>query len=305
MLKITSPFLNLIPAQTRLFLVKNIKNKGIQTLFDPNSIRNYAKIKKSKNLTVIEITNGVKLKVDLNDIIGFRSALNGKWDDTAINILKKFNAKKTTFIDIGANIGTTCLPAASFGYKVIAYEANPLMTSYLLQNISLNPNLKIITFPFALGNMNNKTVEIFENIGNQGSSSIIKDWSPGKQSKIKYKTHITTLDESLRNLNLQKNENLIIKLDVEGYELEVIKGARNTIKEYKPIILFENNPVSPYSAKAIRKKLQNYNFFAVTENLVFTHADLNRRYENVFAIHNSQAHLASKKFLFDFTQKPN
>jgi hypothetical protein len=46
MLKITSPFLNLIPAQTRLFMVQNIKNKGIQTLFDPNSIRNYARIKK-------------------------------------------------------------------------------------------------------------------------------------------------------------------------------------------------------------------------------------------------------------------
>ncbi len=293
--------MNTINPGIKLFLAKKIQIKGLQTLFDPNSIRNYAKIKKSKNLKEIEITNGVRLKVDLNDIIGFRSAINGKWDDTALNILKKFNPKRTTFIDVGANIGTTCLPAASFGYKVIAYEANPLMASYLLQNISLNHKLKIVTFPFALGNIKNETIEIFENIGNQGSSSIIKDWSPGKQKKIIYKTYITTLDESLKTLNLQKNENLVIKLDVEGYELEVIKGARNTIKQFKPIILFENNPTPIYSVNAIRKELPNYKFYAVTENLVFSQANLKKRSENIFAIHNSQSILASKKFFFNFT----
>jgi FkbM family methyltransferase len=293
--------LNHVPPQLKLFLAQKIQIKGLQTLFDPNSIRNYAKIKKSKNLKEIKITNGVRLKVDLNDIIGFRSAINGKWDDTALNILKKFDPEKTTFIDVGANIGTTCLPAASFGYKVIAYEANPLMASYLLQNISLNYNLKIITFPFALGNIKNETVEIFENIGNQGSSSIIKDWSPGKQTKIKYETYITTLDESLKTLNLRKNDDLIIKLDVEGYELEVLKGAKNTIKQFKPIILFENNPTSMYSVNAIRRELPNYIFYAVTENLVFTQANLKKRYENIFAIHNSQIILANKKFFFNFT----
>jgi FkbM family methyltransferase len=175
------------------------------------------------------------------------------------------------------------------------------MASYLLQNISLNYNLKIITFPYALGNIKNEIIEIFENIGNQGSSSIIKDWSPGKQAKIKYKTYITTLDESLKTLNLQKNDDLVIKLDVEGYEFEVLKGAKNTIKQFKPIILFENNPTSMYSVNAIRKELPNYKFYAVTENLVFTQANLKKRYENIFAIHNSQIILANKKFFFNFT----
>jgi len=268
---------------------------------DPNSIRNYAKIKKSKKLKEIEITNGVKLKVDLNDIIGYRSALNGKWDDTSLNILKKFNPKLTTFIDIGANIGTTCIPAASFGFKVIAYEANPLMASYLLQNISLNPNLKIIAFPLALGNIKNETIEIFENMGNQGSSSIIKEWSPGKQTKVKYKTHITTLDESIKTLEIRKNENLIIKLDVEGYEPEVIKGAMSTIKKYKPIILFENNPSSIYSVNGIHQHLHNYKYYSVTEDLIFTQANLGKRCENVFAAHKSRLDFLSKKFLFNFT----
>jgi FkbM family methyltransferase len=280
-------------------MARSIKIKGLQTLLDPNSIRNYAKVQKSKKLSSITITNNVKLKVDLNDIIGFRAALNEKWDDTALNILKKFNSKTTTLIDIGANIGTTCIPAASFGYKVIAFEANPLMASYLLQNIALNPRIEITTFPFALGSTFNKSTEIFENIGNQGASSLDRNWSPGIQPATMYKTYLTTLDVSLQIFTIKKTEKLIIKLDVEGYELEVLKGARKTIEKHRPIVLFENNPRSKSLTSPIFRHLNGYRFFAVTEDLMFTPANLEKRYENVFAIHKSQFQLAREKFFFN------
>jgi FkbM family methyltransferase len=282
-------------------MARSIKIKGLQTLLDPNSIRNYAKVQKSKKLSLITITNNVKLKVDLNDIIGFRAALNGKWDDTALNVIRKFNSKTTILIDIGANIGTTCIPAASFGYKVIAYEANPLMASYLLQNIALNPTIEITTFPFALGSTFNKSTEIFENVGNQGASSLDRNWSPGIQPATMYKTHLTTLDVSLQMITIKKKEKLIIKLDTEGYEIEVLKGAQKTIEKYRPIVLFENNPGSSALVSPIIRYLKGYLFFAVTEDLMFTRANLEKRYENVFAIHKSQFKLASEKFFFNLS----
>lgn len=282
-------------------MARSIKIKGLQTLLDPNSIRNYAKVQKSKRLSLITITNNVKLKVDLNDIIGFRAALNGKWDDTALNVIRKFNSKTTILIDIGANIGTTCIPAASFGYKVIAYEANPLMASYLLQNIALNPTIEITTFPFALGSTFNKSTEIFENVGNQGASSLDRNWSPGIQPATMYKTHLTTLDVSLQMITIKKKEKLIIKLDTEGYETEVLKGAQKTIEKYRPIVLFENNPRSNALVSPIIRYLKGYLFFAVTEDLMFTRANLEKRYENVFAIHKSQFKLAREKFFFNLS----
>ena len=76
-LKITSPILASVPASIRLRIAKVTPKQGIKTLLDPNSIRTYSKIRTKEKYKVVNIENGARLFLDINDIIGFRASLNG------------------------------------------------------------------------------------------------------------------------------------------------------------------------------------------------------------------------------------
>jgi len=153
-LLITSPVISIIPPQLRLLLAKILIHPGLQTLFDPNSIKNYSRLKDKPCLKKIKMDDGTLIIADINDIIGYRIALNKYWDKTTYNFLQIFEPEEVLYIDIGANIGSTCIPIANLGYETIAIEANPDTSSILLKNIALNLTRNIKVFPIAVGPKN-------------------------------------------------------------------------------------------------------------------------------------------------------
>lgn len=275
----------------RLRIAKTIPSEGMRTLFDPNSIRNYAKIDHNQTFKTIKLDSGILASVDINDIIGYRAALNKKWDNSSLNFIKQFDIKETLYIDIGANTGLTSIPIAALGYETIAFEPNPYALTQLAHNLSLNSPIKFCLFPFALGNSskNINYVQLYSPPGNMGATSVNRDWSPGLSENNSVFAPITSLDQAIASVFTQEKissfRNILIKLDAEGYEDEVIEGASELIVSCRPVILFENNP--PTNQKSEKKRfwesLENYDFIVMNHG-VGIDFDSNRRYENVFGV---------------------
>jgi FkbM family methyltransferase len=295
LLRLTSPIIAKLNPRLRLRIAKTIPNEGIRTLFDPNSIRNYANIDRNQTFKTIKLDSGILASVDINDIIGYRAAINRKWDDSSLDLIKQFKASETLYIDIGANTGLTSIPIAKLGYETIAFEPNPYALSQLARNLSLNSPVKYCLFPFALGNSskNIEYIQLFSPPGNLGATSINSEWSPGLVKNNTVITPITSLDRVIGSIFTQEKLksflNILIKMDVEGFEDEVVIGARNLIDSRRPIILFENNP--PVFPKIKKNRfwdsLVNYEFVVMNEGIK-SNFDPNKRYENVLAIPNEK-----------------
>lgn len=292
----TSPFTSKMNPNLRVIIARIAKHPGIQTLLDPNSINLYSDIKRKRYLKEIEYFDGTKLLVDINEMIGFRAAVNGKWDPTTFNIVRKLRKRNTIFIDIGAHIGTTSIPVANLGVKVISFEPNLDSAQLLINNILKNNLQGIILLPIGLGSkkLSGKWKTLSAPIGNIAGSTLITHWNYGKRLSRERDVFISTLDECLLLIGLMsKSEDLIIKIDVEGFEREVMFGGANAIRIHRPIIIFENNPSKIQSKDKIDEFYQifsDYEFYSVSEDGVLNTFELKIRYENALAVPKEKLH---------------
>ena len=147
-----------------------------------------------------------------------------------------FNLDKGVFIDIGANIGkySVMLGRKYPSMKIVSIEASKETFEILKKNIKLN-NLKNV-IPLNIAASNKKGVSYFylsnKGLGTSCSLKEIKEHS----KKIKVKTD--TIDNIIDNIIKIKKIRLI-KIDVEGSEPEVLKGAIRTLRRDKPRVIFE------------------------------------------------------------------
>ena len=265
-------------------------------------MRNYARIGNHQSIKKIKLNTGLEMYVDLNDIIGYRTALTGQWDDTALRVIQVFSSKNTLYIDIGANIGLTSIPIAKLGYETIAIEPNPVALNLITRNIALNSPSKFYLFPFALGSSseNVEMIDLFMPQGNLGASSTNANWSPGLESLVRFSVPRISLDKVVTFLfsksKLAECENLIIKLDVEGQEDSVMEGSENLISEKRPIVIFENNPPKSSQKESVRfwSNWSDYRFFGY-KNSKAENFDEQKRYENVIAIPTEKLEILGEK----------
>lgn len=140
-----------------------------------------------------------------------------------LKIFEKFIDEDSVFFDIGANIGTITIMMAKIVKKVFAFEPIKNNIKLLEENISLNNLSNVRIYPVALGSDYDK-VKLESEAGNSESFSVQGGG-----------------DIDLIPLDSISGAPTFIKIDVEGYEIEVLKGARQTIEKYKPVIWFEVN----------------------------------------------------------------
>ena len=130
-------------------------------------------------------------------------------------------------VDIGANIGTFSLLAASYGSKVYAVEPEPHNAEALKNNISINEVGTLVTHvPYAISNYKGTAV-----ITDQGGGASIKD-----DGMFGAEIEIMTLDNLFSLYHIDKVN--VLKIDVEGSELEIILGAsKKTLNKCKYITM--------------------------------------------------------------------
>jgi FkbM family methyltransferase len=152
-------------------------------------------------------------------------------------------------IDIGASIGSFTLKVARNVKKVISIEPDPYNLIYLKANVNCNALGEQVTIvPVALGEEN--------------TSSYLKcDYMHGRSRLTDQKTNTIVTVKSLDNLigELEINKVDLIKVDVEGHELEVLKGASKTLQKYSPdLVIASYHYDKEYLHLASRLKLEGY-----------------------------------------------
>jgi FkbM family methyltransferase len=138
------------------------------------------------------------------------------------------------FIDIGSNVGLHAIYAARHNQAdVICFEPAEINFKALIDNINLNHlDKKITCFNYALGD-NNETKDFFYNSVRPAASGLKKLIEDDQHIKESISIHkLDDLELSIRKVNL-------MKIDTEGSELFVIKGAVNTIRKYRPFVIVE------------------------------------------------------------------
>lgn len=169
--------------------------------------------------------------------------------------LKQTLCSGDLFVDAGASIGYYTLLAASMNCKVHAFEPKVENFRILCANVLRNKLSQVAPHDIALSNLD-------------GSQRFyVAKW--GKSSLIpRYRTTETRIIPTRRLDIFNLNPN-VVKIDVEGHELEVLQGMRETIERSAPAIICEVSPQNGGDIKALFELLDDWKCRALDHNFLF------------------------------------
>lgn len=182
---------------------------------------------------IIQTIHGFKLIIDPSVDKGVELSLyeTGTYEKGILSVIKKKINPEGIFVDVGANIGLMSIFVSHNFPKaqIHSFEAHPITHQILLDNIRLNGCKNIQTHQIALGSSKGE-VELYDNweVNRGGASFKVKKGNQGG--------HIVASDLLDNILNVAVS---LIKIDVEGAELEVLLGAKELIKNSSPALIIE------------------------------------------------------------------
>jgi FkbM family methyltransferase len=167
----------------------------------------------------------------------------GEYEPPLIRFLQIHNADGWTCFDVGANVGAVALALAKYvgsSGKVFAFEPGPPNILRLQRNLELNPSLLSRTEIVACG-VADMPGELWwaEEHGNPGNALL--------SDRGTHKIPVTTLDSFVEKRGIGRVD--FVKIDVEGMEFQVMRGAADTLRRFRPIVYFETLPRYVNSAK--------------------------------------------------------
>jgi FkbM family methyltransferase len=187
--------------------------------------------------SIIVNNQGIKHLVQLQSFgIGLWSSVSGESYEPELPIFLSKIKADSIVLDLGANVGTFSLKAAKITQpngKVIAVEPIPFIFDNLKTNVRLNGFQNIVLINAAAAD---KDGEAKLNLGiNYHTSSSIVRAESGNSILVK----TVSIDNVLKLENIPKLD--LIKMDIEGAEYLAIRGMKEALIKYRPLILFENN----------------------------------------------------------------
>lgn len=163
--------------------------------------------------------------------------------------VKKYIEKKD-IIDAGAFIGDSAYVFQTFFNPRKVYSFEPEVSNFQ----KLQSNIQKYNL--------NKVIPICKGLGNSKGTYYIDAW--GESSKIvdssKSKVELTTVDDFVKENQIELG---VIKLDVEGFGLELIEGALQSIQKFRPVLLisiYHNGKEYFEVPKLLHKYLKNYEY---------------------------------------------
>lgn len=181
--------------------------------------------------------------------------INYAYEQKVRDYLEQNSGRTTHFIDIGACIGEFCVWLTGKGVQCFAFE--PVNYKAARENFELNQmGDKIKLYNCGLGNEEQKVHFDIKQVVT--SSSRMDKSRKDEEGNIP----ITTLDKIFPSGSFSENDYVVIKLDVEGMELEVIEGGKKLINETKNIEIIFEHTVS--GSDPIREKLDQMGKFKYT-----------------------------------------
>lgn len=195
-----------------------------------------------------EVFSDLRMWVDLHDIGVSRGCILGNWEQPESRYMREKIALGDTVIDIGANVGWFTLLAASRcgdSGHVHAFEPHPTISGYLNRSIhDSRMDGRITLHRVGLDEKNGRAVlGAPTNTNNPGHNWLLDAKEQGDSQFDHHEISTVQLDECLPNILPS-----VIKIDVEGAEARVMRGARNLLRRAKPLVL---SKLFPEQLKAV------------------------------------------------------
>ncbi|HSW54282.1 MAG TPA: FkbM family methyltransferase [Ignavibacteriaceae bacterium] len=188
------------------------------------------------------------------------------WDkmfDEDKNKIKNFVHEGDTIIDVGGNLGFFVLILTDLindSGKIYSFEPSNRLNKKLASTIRINNLKNVEIINLALGEAEGSTT-LHYNPKQSGLSSIVSDF---EENSLSEEIKITTLNKFSENIPGRVS---FIKIDTEGYEPQVLRGAKELIFRDKPTIYIELGGEYQASSADALKILNELNYFCEAENL--------------------------------------
>jgi FkbM family methyltransferase len=184
--------------------------------------------------------------LDLGEGIDFAIYLLGAFERSSIRAYTRLIKPGAVVVDVGANIGAHTLPFAQLvgpGGHVFAFEPTSYAFNRLQRNLSLNPALarRVSAYQAMLA----------EQSGDVPDADLYARWPLRLETEARHSTHlgvatstegaeVVSLDDWAARHNISRID--FVKIDVDGHECRVLRGARETLRRFRPSLLVEFMP---------------------------------------------------------------
>ena len=192
----------------------------------------------------VEVEPGISLTLDPQDDISRTILVSraGRWEPEIWDAISSGLSRGAVFFDVGAHIGYDSLKASVMvgdQGRVVAFEPNPNTLLRLRSNIEASAARNVMVQPIACTDTDTM-LTLFDSTlgGNSGSSSLSRE-NAGPVTRS-YTVRGRPIDDVARELGLQRLD--VLKADVEGAELVVLRGATSTLKRFHPKLILEVVP---------------------------------------------------------------
>jgi FkbM family methyltransferase len=202
---------------------------------------------------------GGQLRVPLNDLVGRAAYFMRDLDPKITLACRRYLRPGDTALDIGANMGlVTVLLSSIVGPSghIHAFEPQSSLVDLLRQSLARNERHNVTIHPVALGTHDGEMTLSLSGT-NSGAASLVRHVG-GSVASVQVRTLSGLLGETKARL---------VKLDVEGYEADVLEGGRAWLEAAKPdVILFESNDDDDRVFRILERF--GYRFFGIPKTLV-------------------------------------
>ena len=244
-----------------------------------------------RNDNIIETECGFRMIIDESDFVQ-RRYLTGEASseqDFIACISQEIKKSNGDFVDVGANVGFYSLLFASISSKsVFAFEPLDYNSNQLRKNCDLNGFQNISIFSFGLSDHSDYS-NIHYHVFNKGAA----DSSTNRDGLSFLKKSQNVKFERLDTIKGLSNNISLMKIDVEGHELNVIKGARQTIQNQRPDIFVEIHPEILDSQGQSTSELIEYVFemgydsiYLIQDEVTLTHDEATRSIDRIEKNHS-------------------
>ncbi len=162
-----------------------------------------------------------------------------------------------TILEVGAFIGIYTLFFSKVAKKVIAIEPNPISFRFLKLNMLINRRKNVIPLNIGIGS-SEEILDFYVSYTSPARSTFVDRKKRLEKLGIykKVKIPVSSVDSLMEKLNERQLD--FVKIDVEGFEYDVLQGMKRTLIKFKPIIYLEIHGLDEQEAKRNFKLVESF-----------------------------------------------